>query len=49
MVHGDEMSTMCRVGLSMHYCCFVNYVNDVSARLTIYLDVLIFLTQFEKK
>jgi hypothetical protein len=39
MIHGDDMSTMCPIGLLMLIIVLLIYVIDVSTTLTIYHDV----------
>ena len=39
MIHGDDMSTMCTIGLVMLIIVLLIYVIDVSTTLTIYHDV----------
>jgi hypothetical protein len=39
IIHGDDMSTMCPIGLLMFIIVCLIYVTDVSTTLTIYHDV----------
>jgi hypothetical protein len=48
MVHSDELSARCCIGLSMCYYCVVIYVIDVSMMLTIFYDFFKFLKQLKK-